>query len=104
MEDGILVVITSAPERPDARAHMQERFKPNEVAEISVTDLDLTAIASRCFRDDIIDEAIMKNFYRNPEQSAKQVFTMPRVSTGWPASSAARSRGSISTCAASCSC
>ena len=75
----MLVVITSAPESPTARADMLQRFGTSEIAEILVTDLDLTAIASRSFRDVLLDEAVMSNFYRNPEQSARQVFTMPQI-------------------------
>lgn len=79
MDGSLLVIITSNPRSAESHEFIREHFGVEEISEILVTDLDLFAIAARNFRDEIIDEAVMSNYYRNPEQSAKRVFTQKQL-------------------------
>ncbi len=79
MEDGVLVIATCRPKRADAQAFARDRFKATAIAELLVSDLDLTLIASRTYRDALIDDAVMGNDNRNPEQSARRVFTQRQL-------------------------
>jgi len=74
-----LVIATSHPQNPAALAFARERFGVTSVAELLVSDLDLTLLASRSFRDSMIDDAVMGNDTRNPEQSARRVFTRTQI-------------------------
>jgi cellulose synthase/poly-beta-1,6-N-acetylglucosamine synthase-like glycosyltransferase len=74
-----LVIATSHPQNPVAHAFARERFGVTSIAELLVSDLDLTLLASRSFRDSMIDDAVMGNDTRNPEQSARRVFTIPQI-------------------------
>jgi cellulose synthase/poly-beta-1,6-N-acetylglucosamine synthase-like glycosyltransferase len=76
---GTLVIATSHPQNAAAHAFARERFGAETIAELLISDLDLTLVASRTFRDSMIDNAVMKNFHRNPEQSARRVFTQSQI-------------------------
>jgi glycosyltransferase XagB len=78
-DGSVLVIATSHPRNGIAQAFARERFGCESVAELLISDLDLTLVASRTFRDTIIEGAVMSNFYRNPEQSARRVFTIPQI-------------------------
>jgi hypothetical protein len=65
--------------RTRAHAFARERFGVETIAELLMSDLDLTLIASHTYRDTMIDHAVMSNFHRNPEQSARRAFTMPQI-------------------------
>ena len=77
--DGTLVIATSHPQNAATHAFARERFGAETIAELLISDLDLTLVASRTFRDSMIDNAVMKNFHRNPEQSARRVFTGQQI-------------------------
>jgi cellulose synthase/poly-beta-1,6-N-acetylglucosamine synthase-like glycosyltransferase len=79
LTDGMLVIATSHPRNAPTQAFIRERFGEVAVAELLVSDLDLTLLASRTFRDSMVDDAIMGNDQRNPEQSARRVFTVPQI-------------------------
>jgi glycosyltransferase XagB len=79
LEDGVLVIITSMPGSAEAQAFARERFGATRIGEILVTDLDLSAMVARSFRDEVIESAVMRNFERNPEQSARRVFTLTQL-------------------------
>jgi cellulose synthase/poly-beta-1,6-N-acetylglucosamine synthase-like glycosyltransferase len=76
---GVLVIATSHPQNATAHAFALERYGAATIAELLISDLDLTLVASRTFRDTMIDHAVMSNFHRNPEQSARRVFTVPQI-------------------------
>ncbi len=76
---GVLVIATSHPQNASAHTFARERFGATAIAELLISDLDLTLVASRTFRDTMIDHAVMSNFNRNPEQSARRVFTLPQI-------------------------
>jgi cellulose synthase/poly-beta-1,6-N-acetylglucosamine synthase-like glycosyltransferase len=75
----VLVIATSHPQYAPAQEFIRERFGDVDVAELLITDLDLTLLASRTFRDAMVDDAVMGNEQRNPEQSARRVFTVPQI-------------------------
>jgi glycosyltransferase XagB len=79
LEGGVLVIATSHPQNAAAHAFALERYGAATIAELLISDLDLTLVASRTFRDTMIDHAVMSNFHRNPEQSARRVFTVPQI-------------------------
>jgi cellulose synthase/poly-beta-1,6-N-acetylglucosamine synthase-like glycosyltransferase len=79
LEGGVLVIATSHPQNAAAHAFALERYGAATIAELLISDLDLTLVASRTFRDTMIDHAVMSNFHRNPEQSARRVFTLPQI-------------------------
>jgi cellulose synthase/poly-beta-1,6-N-acetylglucosamine synthase-like glycosyltransferase len=79
LDKGTLVIATSHPQHAAAHAFARERFGAETIAELLISDLDLTLVASRTFRDSMIDNAVMKNFHRNPEQSARRVFTQSQI-------------------------
>jgi cellulose synthase/poly-beta-1,6-N-acetylglucosamine synthase-like glycosyltransferase len=79
LAQGNLVIATSHPQNAVAHAFARERFGAETIAELLISDLDLTLVASRTFRDSMIDNAVMKNFHRNPEQSARRVFTGEQI-------------------------
>ncbi len=79
LRDGMLTIITSMPGSAQTHAFALERFNATGISEILVTDLDLSSMAARCYRDDVIESAVMRNFERNPEQSARRVFTVPQL-------------------------
>ena len=78
-KDGSLVIATSHPQNASAHAFARERFGADSIAELLISDLDLTLAASHTYRDTMIDHAVMSNFHRNPEQSARRVFTIPQI-------------------------
>jgi glycosyltransferase XagB len=78
-DDGNLVIATAHPQNAEAHVFARERFGVESIAELLISDLDLTLAASRTFRDSILDNAVMSNFRRNPEQSARRVFTVPQI-------------------------
>jgi cellulose synthase/poly-beta-1,6-N-acetylglucosamine synthase-like glycosyltransferase len=77
--DGLLVIATSHPQNAAAHAFARERFGVETIAELLISDLDLTLVASHTYRDTMIDDAVMRNYHRNPEQSARRVFTIPQI-------------------------
>jgi cellulose synthase/poly-beta-1,6-N-acetylglucosamine synthase-like glycosyltransferase len=79
LDGNVLVIATSHPRDADAHAFVRERFGDVQIAELLISDLDLTLVASRTFRDSMIEDAVMSNYYRNPEQSARRVFTNPQL-------------------------
>jgi cellulose synthase/poly-beta-1,6-N-acetylglucosamine synthase-like glycosyltransferase len=79
LDGDVLVIATSHPQHAPTHAFARERFGVTTIAELLVSDLDLTLLASRSFRDSMIDSAIMGNDTRNPEQSARRVFTRPQI-------------------------
>jgi cellulose synthase/poly-beta-1,6-N-acetylglucosamine synthase-like glycosyltransferase len=79
LNDGLLVIATSHPQNASAHAFARERFGAETIAELLISDLDLTLVASHTYRDTMIDHAVMSNFHRNPEQSARRVFTVPQI-------------------------
>lgn len=79
LEGGVLVIATSHPQNAPTRAFIRERFGEVTIAELLISDLDLTLLASRTFRDSMVDDAVMGNDQRNPEQSARRVFTVPQI-------------------------
>jgi hypothetical protein len=79
LSGGVLVIATSHPQNATAHAFARERFGATTIAELLISDLDLTLVASHTFRDSMIDNAVMSNFNRNPEQSARRVFTVPQI-------------------------
>jgi cellulose synthase/poly-beta-1,6-N-acetylglucosamine synthase-like glycosyltransferase len=79
MHEGELIVATSRPQAPATHAFLRERFAASTIAELLVSDLDLTQLASRTFRDRMISDAVMGNDRRNPEQSARRVFTRTQI-------------------------
>jgi glycosyltransferase XagB len=79
LEGGMLVIATSHPQNANAHAFARERYGVATIAELLISDLDLTLVASRTFRDTMIDHAVMSNFHRNPDQSARRVFTVPQI-------------------------
>jgi cellulose synthase/poly-beta-1,6-N-acetylglucosamine synthase-like glycosyltransferase len=79
LQEGVLVILTAHPGRAATYDLCRERFGIEEIAELLVTDLDLTMIAARTFRDDMVDMAVLSNHRRNPEQSASRVFTNQQI-------------------------
>lgn len=79
VREGVLVILTARPGLASTYQLCRELFGDYEVAELLVTDLDLTIIAARTFRDEMVEQAILSNLRRNPEQSASRVFTIPQV-------------------------
>jgi glycosyltransferase XagB len=79
LANGVLVIATSHPQNAAAHTFACRRFGVTTIAELLISDLDLTLVASRTFRDTMIDNAVMSNFHRNPEQSARRVFTVPQI-------------------------
>jgi cellulose synthase/poly-beta-1,6-N-acetylglucosamine synthase-like glycosyltransferase len=74
-----LVVITPSPGRSELRAFCRDRFGIADVAELLVTDLDLTIIAARTFRDELVEDSVQLLYKRNAEQSARRVFTPAQI-------------------------
>jgi cellulose synthase/poly-beta-1,6-N-acetylglucosamine synthase-like glycosyltransferase len=79
LADGVLVIATSHPQDAAAHDFARRRFGAATIAELLISDLDLTLVASRTFRDTMIDNAVMSNYNRNPEQSARRVFSQSQV-------------------------
>ena len=80
-KDGALVILTSSPRQRRTYELCQAVFGvgADQIAELLITDLDLTLIAARTFRDDLIGDAILANLRRNPKQSAHSVFTKEQL-------------------------
>ena len=78
-EGDTIVVMTPSPGRPEVRETCRELFGTSEVAELLITDLDLTAVAARTYRDELVVDSIQRLYHRNPEQSARRVFTTGQV-------------------------
>ncbi len=74
-----LVIMTPSPGRPEVRARCEELFGAGDVAELLITDLDLTVVAARTYRDELVVDAIERLYHRNPEQSARRVFSQGQV-------------------------
>lgn len=79
LDTGVLVIATSHPQSMVTHAFARERFGATTIAELLISDLDLTLVASRTFRDVLVGDAVMSNYNRNPEQSARRVFTMSQI-------------------------
>jgi len=79
LEDGVLAIATSQPGNPAMHAFCRSRFGCRLVAELLVTDLDITRMTARTYRVRIAADAVLKLFKRNPEQSARKVFTQTQV-------------------------
>ncbi|HEX8805956.1 MAG TPA: glycosyltransferase [Candidatus Aquilonibacter sp.] len=75
----ILVVITSSPGRPETREYCARVFGTSNVAEILVSDYELTLAAARTYRDDLISDTTQKLYRRDPQHSARRVFTRSQV-------------------------
>ncbi len=76
---GGISVATPRPNDAAMLAFVRERYGVEDVEQSLVTDLDLTIITSRTFRDILVEDAVMKNFRRDPEQSARSVFTKTQL-------------------------
>jgi cellulose synthase/poly-beta-1,6-N-acetylglucosamine synthase-like glycosyltransferase len=79
MSDGILAIATSRPGNAAMHAFCRNRFGCRLVAELLVTDLDITRMTARTYRIRLAQDAVLKLFKRNPEQSARKVFTQSQV-------------------------
>jgi glycosyltransferase XagB len=75
----VLVIMTSSPGRAEVRDYCRDRFGATQIAELLITDYDLTLVAARTYRDDLITDSTQKLFYRNPKHSARRVFTRGQV-------------------------
>jgi glycosyltransferase XagB len=79
-QDGdTLVVATSSPGRAETREYCQRVFGVQNVAELLINDYDLTLAAARTYRDDLISDTTQKLYRRDPEHSARRVFTSTQV-------------------------
>jgi glycosyltransferase XagB len=74
-----LVVMTSNPGRPETREYCARVFGTPTVAEILISDYDLTLAAARTYRDDLISDTTQKLYRRDPDHSARRVFTRSQV-------------------------
>jgi cellulose synthase/poly-beta-1,6-N-acetylglucosamine synthase-like glycosyltransferase len=79
MEDGVLTIATSQPGNAAMHAFCRNRFGCRLVAELLVTDLDITRMTARTYRTRLAQDAVLKLFKRSPEQSARKVFTQTQV-------------------------
>ncbi|MGD0474992.1 MAG: glycosyltransferase [Candidatus Velthaea sp.] len=79
LEDGVLAIATSQPGNAATLAFCRSRFECRLVAELLVTDLDITRMTARTYRTRLSHDAVYKLFKRNPEQSARKVFTHAQV-------------------------
>jgi glycosyltransferase XagB len=75
----VLVVITSSPGRPEVREYCAKKFGTSAIAELLVSDLSLSLAAARTFRDDLITDSTLKLYHRDPEHSARRVFSPQQV-------------------------
>jgi glycosyltransferase XagB len=78
-EGETLIIITASPGRSEVIERCKDLFGANAIAELLVTDLDLTLLAARTYRDELVEDAIRRLFHRNPEQSARRVFTKSQL-------------------------
>lgn len=78
-DGNVLVIFTSSPGRDEVRAYCSTVFGTENVAELLVTDFDLTLAAARTYRDDLISDSTHKLYYRDPQHSARRVFTRSQV-------------------------
>lgn len=78
-EKDTIVALTAYPDSANTLVFLKERFKVSSVRQILITDLDLTNIAEKIYRDAILDKAIYGLFYRKPEESAYSVFSKTQV-------------------------
>ncbi len=79
LADGVLAIATSQPGNARTHAFCRNRFGCRLVAELLVTDLDITRMTARTYRVRLAQDAVLKLFKRNPEQSARKVFTQTQV-------------------------
>ncbi len=75
----VLIVMTSSPGRAEVREYCAKMFGTSAVAELLITDYDLSLVAARTYRDDLITDSTVKLFHRDPEHSARRVFTPLQV-------------------------
>lgn len=75
-----LIVLISYPteleqKKKEFYSFLKEKFGDLTIKEYLITDLDITKLAEKLYRDKILDEAIHGLFYRRPYESAYTVFT-----------------------------
>lgn len=79
-QDGdVIVVMTSNPGQAATRDYCERVFGTRNVAELLISDYDLTLVAARTYRDDLISDSTQKLYRRNPNQSARRVFTRSQI-------------------------
>jgi len=79
LHEGVLVILTSRPRQERTHRFCRELFGVDQIAELLVTDLDLTLAAARTFRDELVEDAVLANLRRDPAQSASRVFTKTQI-------------------------
>jgi glycosyltransferase XagB len=77
--DGLLIILTAYPEDKKTLKFFRERFNVKEIIEWVVTDLDISNIVKKFFKDYLADLTIMGLYNRNPEESAYKRISKPQI-------------------------
>jgi len=69
-EEGLLIILTAYPEDKRTLNFFRERFGTEGILEWVITDLDISNIVKKLFKDYLANLTIMGLYNRNPEESA----------------------------------
>jgi len=78
-KDDTLTVLTSDPDKQSAIEFLRAKFKEKKINQIVVTDLDIMRLTEELYRESILDASINGLQNRNPEESARAVFTKEQI-------------------------
>lgn len=75
-KENYLEIVTPFPQNPALDEFLQDKFSHTETKKHLVTPYELDQLMYTFFREDFLKEATTGLFFRSPEESAAQVFTL----------------------------
>ena len=80
IENHTLILLNAYPGNEGVSRFYKELYQVDQVEEWVVTDLDILNLAKEVYGDPLLKEAVYGLFFRNPEESAYKVFSLPQFS------------------------
>lgn len=77
--NGTLEILTSEPENTEMLAFLHRRFGQETLSQLIVTDLDIMKVTHAVYRDTMLDKSIHGLFYRNADESARNIFSKAQI-------------------------
>jgi glycosyltransferase XagB len=78
-KDDTLTVLTADPNNQATLKFLRTKFTEERIKQIVVTDLDITRISERMYREKLLQTSVKGLINRNPDESAFRTFTWQQI-------------------------